>query len=734
MSSIKATVFIFVLLGTLRAGLARMAPGDHDETCRTGRFSGRQNNFQENNVLLIDSYDYSRLYGTGNSPWMSLDKDGDGNSWTPNFGGNCQQNMLTCTYRNGPQENWLVSQFIKYQDANEIFIEFSYRFSRCTPIPACKDFVTLYRYDSDVQVSVTERIDTSRYTPLFGDEVSSRLQPPPGATSQVSTTLDLTRPEPRMKGFYLGIKDTGTCGEVNRMTIHYNICPASQNELVVYPEVATPPKGGPDAVFQAQCVDNAHSTTSLEINAFSGNSTCMDQVFGGARCECDGGYQIADDRRSCEACPAGTYRTPGLSNTCQQCPDNTDHSGVAAISCPCLSGFFRSNNPKEGPQHKCSEPPTEVCDLRVTNTNDTSITLEWNRPKITGRNDYYYEIVITDTSDGTTTTVDSMYSNNGTTVTYVIHNLKPATRYTIAITTHNGVSGQDNENKDRRTATGTGVTTEGVPSPPELNPLCTVLTWSPPTEPAGVIIAYEIRFQESDDTIVSFGADVNFHITEAAQRSVNALVQIRAENSFAKSQWSEPLSLGCDNPIDCPTSETVSQITVGVDSPCEPLSAPTHGFLLLSQDEAEYSCDEGFQMVGEAERTCLENGRWSGAAPTCVPPCKLLPVHFVLGDEVLANNSAISLQQLGEGAASLAATTTYEGCCRRQRIGEFFYQNDQLVGLRNAAEPFYRNRGEQEVRLHYRGGAVDESLLGEFSCKILDGCGDSTFLYIHINN
>lgn len=111
----------------------------------------------------------------------------------------------------------------------------------------------------------------------------------------------------------------------------------------------------------------------------------------------------------------------------------------------------------------------------------------------------------------------------------------------------------------------------------------------------------------------------------------------------------------------------------------------------------------------------------------------MLPVQFVLNGEVLPNNSAISLQQLGEDDASLSATTTYEGCCRDQRIGEFFYQNGQQVGIRSDGDPFYRNRGSKEVRLHYRGGAA-ESLLGEFSCKILDGCGDPTFLYININN
>ena len=62
-----------------------------------------------------------------------------------------------------------------------------------------------------------------------------------------------------------------------------------------------------------------------------------------------------------------------------------------------------------------------------------------------------------------------------------------------------------------------------VPGLPELNRLCTVLIWKPPTEPAGVITGYELRFGE---TILSFGPDENFYITSGDQRAQNALVEV----------------------------------------------------------------------------------------------------------------------------------------------------------------------------------------------------------------
>lgn len=97
----------------------------------------------------------------------------------------------------------------------------------------------------------------------------------------------------------MGIRDTGTCGDIKRMIIYYTVCHAKQIGLVVYPEFGTPPKSGPDEVYEANCVCNAHNVTSLRVNAFSATSTCSDEVEGGAKCECDGGYEMAANGRSC---------------------------------------------------------------------------------------------------------------------------------------------------------------------------------------------------------------------------------------------------------------------------------------------------------------------------------------------------------------------------------------------------------------------------------------------------
>lgn len=57
--------------------------------------------------------------------------------------------------------------------------------------------------------------------------------------------------------------------------------------------------------------------------------------------------------------------------------------------------------------------------------------------------------------------VESSYQDSRRVVDYTISDLEAFSSYTIFVVTHNGVSGQDPENEDRRTAEVNGDTSEG---------------------------------------------------------------------------------------------------------------------------------------------------------------------------------------------------------------------------------------------------------------------------------
>ena len=53
---------------------------------------------------------------------------------------------------------------------------------------------------------------------------------------------------------------------------------------------------------------------------------------------------------------------------------------------------------------------------------------------------------------------------------------------------------------------------------------------------------------------------------------------------------------------------------------CPALPNPTNGVVSHGMDVgdlADYSCNDGFELIGEDMRTCQTDGTWSGSAPTC---------------------------------------------------------------------------------------------------------------------
>ena len=68
--------------------------------------------------------------------------------------------------------------------------------------------------------------------------------------------------------------------------------------------------------------------------------------------------------------------------------------------------------------------------------------------------------------------------------------------------------------------------------------------------------------------------------------------------------------------------KTVIKLCIVVD--CGPLERPEGGMVLVNtttfQSVANYSCNDGYILVGESARTCLNSSDWSRSAPYCT--CK----------------------------------------------------------------------------------------------------------------
>ncbi len=100
--------------------------------------------------------------------------------------------------------------------------------------------------------------------------------------------------------------------------------------------------------------------------------------------------------------------------------------------------------------------------------------------------------------------------------------------------------------------------------------------------------------------------------------------------SATEASAGESVTYSCDSgyTVNGPDTLTCQDTGNWSDTPptCDPvqcaaLSAPANGKVTVSSQllgsTASYSCDGGFALGGDANRTCQANGAWSGTAPTC---------------------------------------------------------------------------------------------------------------------
>lgn len=87
---------------------------------------------------------------------------------------------------------------------------------------------------------------------------------------------------------------------------------------------------------------------------------------------------------------------------------------------------------------------------------------------------------------------------------------------------------------------------------------------------------------------------------------------------------------------------------------------------------------------------------------------------------MFTNNSIISIGSIGEGENALLCKTDKIECCRTRpnRIGQFYYPNGVQVPSNNARQGFYRNRGNQLIRLNRRPRTTSPT--GLYRCEVAD--------------
>ena len=108
-------------------------------------------------------------------------------------------------------------------------------------------------------------------------------------------------------------------------------------------------------------------------------------------------------------------------------------------------------------------------------------------------------------------------------------------------------------------------------------------------------------------------------------------------------------------------------------------------------------------------------------------------MRFSLGGRTYPNNSPVLLWDVGEGDDALMCLTDSPQCCSTppNRHGEFYYPSGEKVLTLGSGDGFYRNRGDQLIRLNRKEGVT--SPIGRFHCQLLDASGEMQNIFINIS-
>ena len=198
------------------------------------------------------------------------------------------------------QDNWLFTQHIdKSVDPArdnypiEIHVTLKYSLENCRDRFFCKQMFKVYRYITNTQTLPstigTGFMNTSNY------DLVETLTPKENTITYTSVVTFVL--QPGETGFYLALRDEGTCVGVSRILVQRFNCAPFQTGLILYPDSPAPVRGSAPAQVSVLCVSNGAVSNSPTVTCSS------DGTWGGVgtpTCGCTPGYEI--DLSSRERC------------------------------------------------------------------------------------------------------------------------------------------------------------------------------------------------------------------------------------------------------------------------------------------------------------------------------------------------------------------------------------------------------------------------------------------------
>ena len=204
--------------------------------------------------------------------------------------------MNVCGFFEGPQNNWLITQYISRRVGDvllpQVSVQVVFEFRGCDDLACQRTFVVNIYETSTEDSTIARETDNYRLVSRVASDDDTGLTP-----LNQTREIDFST---AAEGFYIAIRDETTCIELQRLTVFYNVCPGGPGDLVMRPETIAPPIGRMSQPLEvtAQCVEGASPDGEGEVR-LNCNQGGVWNAIAGSGCSCDPGFDTSADRRSC---------------------------------------------------------------------------------------------------------------------------------------------------------------------------------------------------------------------------------------------------------------------------------------------------------------------------------------------------------------------------------------------------------------------------------------------------
>ncbi|KAK2860917.1 hypothetical protein Q7C36_005083 [Tachysurus vachellii] len=454
-----------------------------------------------------------------------------------------------CNVLESNQNNWLRTDFIPRRGVLRVYVELKFSVRDCASIPnipgSCKETFNLFYYESDGDTATATspswrenpyvKVDT-----IAPDESFSLLE-----SGIVNTKLRSFGPLSKA-GFYLAFQDLGACMSLISARVFFKKCSTTIASFAVFPETATGAEATSLVIATGACVANAVEV-SVPLKLYcNGDGEWMVPV---GSCTCMPGFEPAKKDTQCQACTPGSFKSKQGEGFCIPCPPFSRATSAASGVCPCQNGYYRADG--DSPDSPCTTIPSAPLSV-ISSINETSVFLEWAEPRDSGgRADLVYNVVCKKCEHGACVRCDDNVEvaprRLGLAERHAaVRNLQAHTHYSFEIQAVNGVSSKSPVTP--RYATVNITTNQAAPSAvPTVHLMRSTastlsLSWLPPERPNGVILDYEIKYQEQGE---SFSHTVTAQTSSARVEGLKTgtvyTVQVRARTVAGYGSYSHPV-------------------------------------------------------------------------------------------------------------------------------------------------------------------------------------------------